>query len=90
MEVDNNDTVELMEEHSQKLTIEELMELHCVSQQEIMEEIFQRRRRTVFDNVPDELSGGISSNLLESIYSIIHRKVQSLSEIQENFLKIRL
>ncbi|PNF32747.1 hypothetical protein B7P43_G11578 [Cryptotermes secundus] len=38
LEVDNNDTDELVEEHSQELTTEELMELHCVSQQEAVEE----------------------------------------------------
>ncbi|GBO21750.1 hypothetical protein AVEN_37516-1 [Araneus ventricosus] len=38
LEVDSNNIGELMEEHSQELTTEELMTLHCVSQQEIMEE----------------------------------------------------
>ncbi|GBL78100.1 hypothetical protein AVEN_143394-1 [Araneus ventricosus] len=37
LEVDSNDIGELVEEHSQELTTEELMELHCVSQQEVME-----------------------------------------------------
>ncbi|PNF38060.1 hypothetical protein B7P43_G00349 [Cryptotermes secundus] len=37
LEVDNNDIDELVEEHSQQLTTEELMELHCVSQQEVVE-----------------------------------------------------
>lgn len=37
LEVDNNDIDEFVEEHSQELTTEELMELHCVSQQEIVE-----------------------------------------------------
>ncbi|PNF30675.1 hypothetical protein B7P43_G06169 [Cryptotermes secundus] len=36
LEVDNNDIDELVEEHSQGLTTEELMELHCVSQQEVV------------------------------------------------------
>ncbi|PNF23569.1 hypothetical protein B7P43_G05621 [Cryptotermes secundus] len=31
LEVDNNDIDELVQEHSQELTTEELMELHCVS-----------------------------------------------------------
>jgi hypothetical protein len=35
LEVDNNDVKELVEEHSQELTIEELTELHRVSQKEI-------------------------------------------------------
>ncbi|GLV39549.1 hypothetical protein CBL_20453 [Carabus blaptoides fortunei] len=34
LEVDNNDFDELVEEHSQMLTTDEQMELHCVSQQE--------------------------------------------------------
>ncbi|PNF34534.1 hypothetical protein B7P43_G10746 [Cryptotermes secundus] len=38
LEVDNNDIDELVEEQSQELTTEELMELHCVSQQEVVEE----------------------------------------------------
>ncbi|GBM99723.1 hypothetical protein AVEN_188206-1 [Araneus ventricosus] len=38
LEVDSNDIDELVEEHSRELTAEELMELHCVSQQEVMEE----------------------------------------------------
>ncbi|GBM91802.1 hypothetical protein AVEN_194200-1 [Araneus ventricosus] len=38
LEVDSNDIDELVEEHNQELTTEELMELHCVSQQEVMEE----------------------------------------------------
>ncbi|PNF35334.1 hypothetical protein B7P43_G02588 [Cryptotermes secundus] len=40
LEVDNNDIDDLLEEHSQELTTEELMELHCVSQQEVVEESF--------------------------------------------------
>ncbi|PNF40924.1 hypothetical protein B7P43_G14973 [Cryptotermes secundus] len=38
LEVDNNDIDELVEENSQELTTEELMELHCVTQQEVVEE----------------------------------------------------
>ncbi|GBN52903.1 hypothetical protein AVEN_44443-1 [Araneus ventricosus] len=38
MEVDSNDIDELVEEHNQELSTEELMELHCVSQQEVMGE----------------------------------------------------
>ncbi|PNF19045.1 hypothetical protein B7P43_G11706 [Cryptotermes secundus] len=37
LEVDNNDIDELVEKHSQELTTEELMEFHCVSQQEVVE-----------------------------------------------------
>ncbi|GBM60473.1 hypothetical protein AVEN_239852-1 [Araneus ventricosus] len=37
LEVDNYDIDELVEEHSQELTTEELMELHCVSKQEVVE-----------------------------------------------------
>ncbi|GBO32294.1 hypothetical protein AVEN_156748-1 [Araneus ventricosus] len=37
-EVDSNDIDELAEDHNQELTTEELMELHCVSQQEVMED----------------------------------------------------
>ncbi|GBN60692.1 hypothetical protein AVEN_227264-1 [Araneus ventricosus] len=36
--VDSNDIDELVEDHNQELTTEDLMELHCVSQQEVMEE----------------------------------------------------
>ncbi|GBM44903.1 hypothetical protein AVEN_132346-1 [Araneus ventricosus] len=38
LEVDSNDIAELVENHNQELTTEELMELHCVSEQEVMEE----------------------------------------------------
>ncbi|GBO12002.1 PHD finger-like domain-containing protein 5A [Araneus ventricosus] len=38
LEVDTNDIDEPVEENNQELTTEELMELHCVSQQESMEE----------------------------------------------------
>ncbi|GBN91208.1 hypothetical protein AVEN_52973-1 [Araneus ventricosus] len=38
LEVDSNDIDELVEEQKQELTTEELMELHCVSQQEVIEE----------------------------------------------------
>ncbi|GBM12177.1 hypothetical protein AVEN_20990-1 [Araneus ventricosus] len=38
LEVDSNGIDELVEEHNQELTTEKLMELHCVSQQEVMEE----------------------------------------------------
>ncbi|PNF21866.1 hypothetical protein B7P43_G05279 [Cryptotermes secundus] len=38
LEVNNNDIDELVEEHSQELSTEELMELHCVSQKEVVEE----------------------------------------------------
>lgn len=38
LEVDCSDIEELVEEHTQELTTEELMELHCVSQQEVLEE----------------------------------------------------
>ncbi|GBL80014.1 hypothetical protein AVEN_78216-1, partial [Araneus ventricosus] len=38
LEVDNNGIDAPVEEHSQELTSEELMELHCVSQEEVMEE----------------------------------------------------
>ncbi|GBL83108.1 hypothetical protein AVEN_165327-1 [Araneus ventricosus] len=34
----SNDIDELVEEHNQELSTEELMELHCASQQEVMEE----------------------------------------------------
>ncbi|GBM50183.1 hypothetical protein AVEN_71801-1 [Araneus ventricosus] len=36
LEVDSNDIDELVEKQSQELTTEELMELHCVSQEEII------------------------------------------------------
>ncbi|GBM41583.1 hypothetical protein AVEN_169181-1 [Araneus ventricosus] len=38
LEVDSNDIDEIVEEHNQELTTEELTELHCVSQQKVMEE----------------------------------------------------
>ncbi|GBM28002.1 hypothetical protein AVEN_217902-1 [Araneus ventricosus] len=38
LEVDSDDIDELVEEHNQELTTEKLMELHFVSQQEIMDE----------------------------------------------------
>ncbi|GBO34082.1 hypothetical protein AVEN_15363-1 [Araneus ventricosus] len=38
LEVDSYDIDEFVEEHNQDRSTEELMELHCVSQQEVMEE----------------------------------------------------
>ncbi|GBN54890.1 hypothetical protein AVEN_19155-1 [Araneus ventricosus] len=38
LEADSNDIDELEEEHGQELTTDELMKLHCVSQQEVVEE----------------------------------------------------
>ncbi|GBM92953.1 hypothetical protein AVEN_223643-1 [Araneus ventricosus] len=38
LELDNNNIDDLLEEHSQELTTEEFTELHCVSQQENVEE----------------------------------------------------
>ncbi|GBM84533.1 hypothetical protein AVEN_27407-1 [Araneus ventricosus] len=38
LEVYTNDINELVEEHSKELTTEELMELQCVSQKEVVEE----------------------------------------------------
>ncbi|GBM50571.1 hypothetical protein AVEN_266788-1 [Araneus ventricosus] len=38
LEVDNNDIDEFVEEHSQELATKELMELHCISLQEVVEE----------------------------------------------------
>ncbi|GBM96544.1 hypothetical protein AVEN_6304-1 [Araneus ventricosus] len=40
LEVNNNDIDELAEEDSQELTTEELINLHCVSQHEVVEEFF--------------------------------------------------
>ncbi|GBN74195.1 hypothetical protein AVEN_83246-1 [Araneus ventricosus] len=40
LEVNNNDIDELAEEDSQELITEELIKLHCVSQQEVVEEFF--------------------------------------------------
>ncbi|GBM72560.1 hypothetical protein AVEN_81831-1 [Araneus ventricosus] len=38
LEVDSNDIDKLVEEHNQERTTKELMDLHCVSQQEVMVE----------------------------------------------------
>ncbi|GBN57379.1 hypothetical protein AVEN_161945-1, partial [Araneus ventricosus] len=38
LEVDKNDIHELVEEHNQELTTEELVELQCVSRKEAVEE----------------------------------------------------
>ncbi|GBM33733.1 hypothetical protein AVEN_47039-1 [Araneus ventricosus] len=38
LEMDSNGIDDLVEEHSQELTIGKLMELHCASRQEVMEE----------------------------------------------------
>ncbi|GBM12628.1 hypothetical protein AVEN_89856-1 [Araneus ventricosus] len=48
LEVHNNGIDELVEEHSQDLTTEELLELHCVSQQEEQEEITAISKATTF------------------------------------------
>ncbi|GBO04579.1 hypothetical protein AVEN_274337-1 [Araneus ventricosus] len=39
LEVDSNDIDELVEERNQELTTGELIELHCVLQQEVMENL---------------------------------------------------
>ncbi|GBN37484.1 hypothetical protein AVEN_26089-1 [Araneus ventricosus] len=38
LDVDNNDIDELVEDHSEELITEKLMELHCVSQQEVVKQ----------------------------------------------------
>ncbi|GBM00931.1 hypothetical protein AVEN_151388-1 [Araneus ventricosus] len=38
LELNSNDIDEFMDEHNQELSTEELMELHCVLQQEVMKE----------------------------------------------------
>ncbi|GBM92658.1 hypothetical protein AVEN_185307-1 [Araneus ventricosus] len=40
LELNKKDIDELVEDHSQELTTEELIELYCVSQQEVVEEFF--------------------------------------------------
>ncbi|GBM93457.1 hypothetical protein AVEN_180236-1 [Araneus ventricosus] len=46
LELDSNDIDELVEELSLELTTEELMELHCVAQQKVMDQrVCQRKRR---------------------------------------------
>ncbi|GBO28405.1 hypothetical protein AVEN_21449-1 [Araneus ventricosus] len=42
-----NDSDELEEDHSQVLTTEELMGLHCVSQQEVVEETLSKEEGKV-------------------------------------------
>ncbi|GBL81253.1 hypothetical protein AVEN_143581-1 [Araneus ventricosus] len=46
LEVDNNDIDDPVEEKSQELTIEEFMELLCVSQQEVVEESLSKEEET--------------------------------------------
>ncbi|GBO19960.1 hypothetical protein AVEN_45192-1 [Araneus ventricosus] len=46
LELDSNYIDELVEEHNLELTTEELMELHCVSQQEVMEESLSEKEVT--------------------------------------------
>ncbi|GBO26528.1 hypothetical protein AVEN_253957-1 [Araneus ventricosus] len=47
LEVDSNDIDELVEEHSQELSTEELAELHCASQQEVVEESLSEKDEEV-------------------------------------------
>ncbi|PNF41338.1 hypothetical protein B7P43_G16757 [Cryptotermes secundus] len=57
LEVDNNDIDELVKKHSQELTTDELMELHCVSQQEVVEESLseeEEEEEVGFEIVPVE------------------------------------
>ncbi|GBM45147.1 hypothetical protein AVEN_241433-1 [Araneus ventricosus] len=46
--VNSNDIDELVEEHNQELTTEQLMELHRFSHQEVMEEEEETRKATNF------------------------------------------
>ncbi|GBO42972.1 hypothetical protein AVEN_131028-1 [Araneus ventricosus] len=46
LEVDNNDIDELMEEHSQDLTTEDLKQFHCNSQQVVVGESIQEKKKT--------------------------------------------
>ncbi|GBM41899.1 hypothetical protein AVEN_13618-1 [Araneus ventricosus] len=43
-----NDIAELQEDHRQKLTTEELLELHCASQQEVVEESLSEEEEAAF------------------------------------------
>ena len=52
---------ELVEEHSQELTTEELMELHCVSQQEVVEESLSEEEEEV--TAKQQSSGAIREML---------------------------
>ncbi|PNF38634.1 hypothetical protein B7P43_G02310 [Cryptotermes secundus] len=61
LEVDNNDIDELVEEHSQELTTEDLMELHCVSQQEVLEESLSEEEKEV--TAKQQSSGAIREML---------------------------
>ncbi|GBM42961.1 hypothetical protein AVEN_51579-1 [Araneus ventricosus] len=44
LEVDNNDIDEFVEEHSQELITEELMEFYCVSLQKVVEESLSKEK----------------------------------------------
>ncbi|GBO42968.1 hypothetical protein AVEN_46730-1 [Araneus ventricosus] len=46
LEVGNNGIVELIEEHSQDLTTEDLKEFHCDSQQAVVGESMQEKKKT--------------------------------------------
>ncbi|PNF27366.1 hypothetical protein B7P43_G01189 [Cryptotermes secundus] len=61
LEVDNSDIDELVEEHIQELTTEELMEFHCVSQQEVVEESLSEEEQEV--TAKQESSGTIGEML---------------------------
>ncbi|PNF30455.1 hypothetical protein B7P43_G12495 [Cryptotermes secundus] len=71
LEVGNNDIDELVEEHSQELTTEELMELHCVSQQEVVEESLSEEEVTA----KQQSSGAIREMLKawETVVSYIEK-----------------
>ncbi|GBO17898.1 hypothetical protein AVEN_12175-1 [Araneus ventricosus] len=55
VEVDNNDIDELVEEHSQELITEELMNLHCVSQQGVEESLLEEEKVTAKQQFSGEI-----------------------------------
>ncbi|GBM46308.1 hypothetical protein AVEN_88002-1 [Araneus ventricosus] len=60
LELDKNDIDELVEEQSQELTTEELTELYCVPQQELMEESLSEKEEVI---VKQESSSAIREML---------------------------
>ncbi|GBM27278.1 hypothetical protein AVEN_208439-1 [Araneus ventricosus] len=58
--VDDNDIDGLEEEHIQELTIEELMELHCVSQHVVVEESLSEKEEVT---AKQQFSGAIREML---------------------------
>lgn len=63
LDMNEDDIQELVDEHGQELTINQLMDLYCEQQQEVIEEILSERRRKGQRNPSLEIPLGRCENI---------------------------